>query len=133
MSLDQMEGSVFGTGLLANLLCFANLRSREYGISTSAERTAPLSVKRRKAFRFFSYRLRRCIHRDMASPRVMVRSVATPLRLSLYPKRAKTKSVYVPCSGILESDMSEQIKGSTAQLRIQGAVASLGKTSFTQS
>jgi hypothetical protein len=70
MSIDHMDGLVFGTGLLAKLLCFATLRSREYGISTSAERTAPLSVKRSNAFRFFSYRLRRCIHRDMASPRV---------------------------------------------------------------
>jgi hypothetical protein len=69
MSIDHMDGSVFGTGLLAKLLCLATLRSREYGISTSAERTAPLSVKRRNAFRFLSYRLRRCIHRDIAAPR----------------------------------------------------------------
>jgi hypothetical protein len=71
---------------------FANLRSREYGISTSAERTAPLSVKRRNAFRFFSYRLRRCIHRDMVSPRDGAQC-SNASRAAPYPKRVTTKIV----------------------------------------
>jgi hypothetical protein len=45
MSIDHMDGSVFGTGSPPTLLGFANLRSREYGSSTSAERTAVSSYQ----------------------------------------------------------------------------------------
>ena len=95
MSTDHMDGLAFGTGSVTGLLRFATLRSRQYGTSTSAERTTPLIVKRTNAFRVCWYRLRRCIHRVMASPRRGSQSSSARI-VTLFPKSVRQKLSHTP-------------------------------------
>jgi hypothetical protein len=74
-SIDHMDCSACGTGSkteLAPLPSPPAVLPRKKGVSTSAERITPLSVKRRNVFRFCWYRSPSCVHRDTRSPRLRV-------------------------------------------------------------